>query len=69
MEKLLTKTVKAGIESGALEPSSLERVSVDTTVQPKAIAHLRALFAPILAALFGAEIRTVSSYRAISTQT
>ena len=25
--------------SGAVKPSSLERVSVDTTVQPKAIAY------------------------------
>lgn len=39
MEKLLAETLRAGLESGALKPSSLERVSVDTTVQPKAIAH------------------------------
>ncbi len=31
--------MRAGLESGAVKPSSLERVSVDTTVQPKAIAH------------------------------
>ena len=39
MERLLAETVRAGLESGAVRPSSLERVSVDTTVQPKAIAH------------------------------
>ena len=39
MERLLAETVRAGLESGAVKPSSLERVTVDTTVQPKAIAH------------------------------
>lgn len=39
MERLLAETVRTGLESGAVRPSSLERVSVDTTVQPKAIAH------------------------------
>ena len=39
MERLLAETVRAGLESGTVEPSSLERVTVDTTVQPKAIAH------------------------------
>ncbi len=39
MERLLAETVRAGLESGAVKPSSLERVSVDTTVQPKAITH------------------------------
>lgn len=39
MERLLAETVRAGLETGAVRPSSLERVSVDTTVQPKAIAH------------------------------
>ncbi len=39
MEGLLVETVRAGLESGAVKPSSLERVNVDTTVQPKAIAH------------------------------
>ena len=38
-EKLLAATVQAGLDSGAVKPASLERVSVDTTVQPKAIAH------------------------------
>ena len=36
---LLAETIQAGLESGAVRPSSLERISVDTTVQPKAITH------------------------------
>lgn len=39
MEELLKATVEAALETGAARPSSLERLSVDTTVQPKAIAH------------------------------
>ena len=39
LEKLLAATIQAGLESGAVQPSSLERISVDTTVQPKAITH------------------------------
>jgi IS5 family transposase len=39
METLLAATVQAGLASGTVKLSSLERVSVDTTVQPKAIAH------------------------------
>jgi len=39
MEKLLAATVGVAIESGTIKKSSLERISVDTTVQPKAIAH------------------------------
>ena len=41
MEKLLAETVggRSRCRCGAVRPSSLERVSVDTTVQPKAIAH------------------------------
>jgi IS5 family transposase len=39
METLLAVTVQAGLTSGAVRSSSLERGSVDTTVQPKAIAH------------------------------
>ena len=39
MEKLLAATVQAGLKSGTVKPSSLKRVSIDTTVQPKAIAH------------------------------
>ena len=36
-ELILQATIEAGIKSGAVRESSLERVSVDTTVQPKAI--------------------------------
>jgi transposase, IS5 family len=39
MEKLMAATIQAGLDSGAVKPASLERVSVDTTVQPKAITH------------------------------
>jgi IS5 family transposase len=39
LETLLAATIQAGLESGTVRPSSLERISVDTTVQPKAIAH------------------------------
>lgn len=39
MELLLSATVEVAVISGAVKPSSLERVSVDTTVQPKAIAY------------------------------
>lgn len=39
LEKLLAATIQAGLESGAVQPASLERISVDTTVQPKAITH------------------------------
>ena len=39
LETLLSATIQAGLESGAVRPSSLERISVDTTVQPKAITH------------------------------
>lgn len=39
MEAVLKGTVDAALQAGAAKPSSLERVSVDTTVQPKAIAH------------------------------
>jgi transposase, IS5 family len=39
MERLLAATVEAAITAGAVKPASLERVTVDTTVQPKAIAH------------------------------
>ena len=39
MERRLAETLRVGLESGAVKASSLERVSVDTTVQPKAIAH------------------------------
>src|SRR5215204_6461909 len=39
LEKLLAATIQTGLESGAVRLSSLERISVDTTVQPKAITH------------------------------
>jgi transposase, IS5 family len=39
MELLLAATVEAALAAGAVKPSSLERVTVDTTVQPKAVAH------------------------------
>jgi IS5 family transposase len=39
LEKLLAATIQAGLESGVVRPSSLERISVDTTVQPKAITY------------------------------
>ena len=31
--------MRVALETGTVKPSSLERVTVDTTVQPKAIAH------------------------------
>jgi transposase, IS5 family len=39
IELLLQETIAAARRSEAVKPHSLERVSVDTTVQPKAIAH------------------------------
>jgi IS5 family transposase len=39
LERLLAATIQAGLESGVVRPSSLERISVDTTVQPKAITQ------------------------------
>ncbi len=39
MERVLAATVGVAIETGAAKRGSLERISVDTTVQPKAIAH------------------------------
>lgn len=38
MERLLAATIDAALGAGVVKPSSLERVTVDTTVQPKAIA-------------------------------
>jgi transposase, IS5 family len=38
MEQLLAATIDAAVDGGAVKPSSLERVTVETTVQPKAIA-------------------------------
>lgn len=39
METLLEATVDAAVVAGAVRERSLKRISVDTTVQPKAIAH------------------------------
>lgn len=39
LEFLLAQTIRLGLAVEAVKPSSLERVTVDTTVQPKAIAH------------------------------
>ncbi len=39
MEALLQQTLVVGLAVGAVKPKSLKRVSVDTTVQPKAITH------------------------------
>ena len=39
MERVLKATVEMAVESKKVKPSSLERVTVDTTVQEKAIAH------------------------------
>jgi len=39
METLLQQTLIVGLAVGAVKSSSLKRVSVDTTVQPKAITH------------------------------
>ncbi len=40
-ELILQVTVQAGLVSGAIKASSLERISIDTTVQEKAIAFPR----------------------------
>lgn len=39
MEEVLKASVAVALETKTVKPSSLERVSIDTTVQPKAIAH------------------------------
>ncbi|WP_321531811.1 IS5 family transposase [uncultured Desulfuromonas sp.] len=39
MEALLQQTLAVGLSVGVVKASSLKRVSVDTTVQPKAITH------------------------------
>jgi IS5 family transposase len=65
LETLLSATIQAGLESGAVRPSSLERISVDTTVQPKAITYptdaklyLKALQALVrLAKKYGLKLR------------
>jgi transposase, IS5 family len=39
MEVLLKATIEAGLDGGVVAPREFERVTVDTTVQPKAVAH------------------------------
>ncbi len=39
METVLAATVGVAVEAGAVKASSFERITVDTTVQPKNIAH------------------------------
>lgn len=39
MEEVLRATIEVALETKTVKPSSLERVTVDTTVQEKAIAH------------------------------
>jgi transposase, IS5 family len=39
LEEMLKASVGVALDTGVAKPSSLERVSVDTTVQLKAIAH------------------------------
>jgi IS5 family transposase len=39
LEEMLKASVEVALDTGTAKPSSLERVTVDTTVQPKAIAH------------------------------
>ena len=39
LEALLAETLRVAHASGALKPADLARVSVDTTVQPKAVTH------------------------------
>ncbi|BAV52933.1 transposase IS4 (plasmid) [Mesorhizobium loti] len=39
LEEMLKASVEAALDSGTARPNSLERITVDTTVQPKAIAH------------------------------
>jgi transposase, IS5 family len=39
LEEMLKASVGVALDTGVAKPGSLERVSVDTTVQPKAIAH------------------------------
>ena len=38
MERLLAATIDAALAAGVTKPASLTRVTIDTTVQPKAIA-------------------------------
>ncbi len=38
-EKLLAETIQAGVKSGAVKPRDFKRVTVDTTVQEKAVTY------------------------------
>jgi len=65
LSEMLKASVDAALDTGTVKPSSLERITVDTTVQPKAIAYptdgrlyLKALMALVrLAKRFGIELR------------
>jgi IS5 family transposase len=39
MEVLLKATIAAGLDGGVVAAKELERVTLDTTVQPKAVTH------------------------------
>ena len=39
LELLLAETLAAAERTGAAEPKHFERVTIDTTVQPKAVTH------------------------------
>ena len=39
MEKVLSMTIGVAVDAGAVKESSFERITVDTTVQPKNIAY------------------------------
>ncbi|MCR5940300.1 IS5 family transposase [Ochrobactrum sp. XJ1] len=39
LQDMLKASVEAALKTGTARPTSLERINVDTTVQPKAIAH------------------------------
>jgi hypothetical protein len=39
VEELLAQTINVAVELGLIKPQDLKRVVVDTTVQPKAVAH------------------------------
>ena len=39
VEELLAQTINVAVETGLIKPQELKRVVVDTTVQPKAVAH------------------------------
>ena len=39
LEAVLAETIAAALKGGAIEPKHIERVTIDTTVQTKAVAH------------------------------